>query len=298
MGRDTLTGVSLPQFKNMIDINTKGKGCIKQPFDVRDYRLEKIAGNFDFSFFSLRDKIIKVKDQGSSGSCVGQSFSYYSEILNSIETQSKIQLSARDVYSKIYLKESGAYLRDACKKLVSEGICLEMKVASYKAGNPPTEDFMRKRNDISKEDEEEGMTYWAKNYFTWNTYDWEMLKKAIRIGNGAVIGAFGNNPCWQEAKLEVPVSVYACPWAHAIYCTGVVKIDGKEYIEFVNSWGDKWGDNGFGYLPKEYVEKGFIFNCWTIVDRNNNEYNEIISKIDKIKFATRNLADLISQFKK
>ena len=49
----------------------------------------------------------------------------------------------------------------------------------------------------------------------------------------------------------------------------------KTYFEFVNSFGDQWGDPqnpGFGYIPTEYVTAGYLSNPYTLVDARNIEY--------------------------
>lgn len=50
------------------------------------------------------------------------------------------------------------------------------------------------------------------------------------------------------------------------HCVGahryIKKEDGKEYFLFANSWGSKWGDKGYGYLPVSYLEHELINSGW------------------------------------
>jgi C1A family cysteine protease len=253
-----------------IDISQFGKGCIKQPTDLRDYKYQPSLGAVMLpDSFSIKDKIGEIKDQGASSSCVAQAFSYYAEVLNFVETGEKIKLSPRDIYSLIHLEEGGAYIRDGAEKITKSGIVLEADALSYQNEKSPTEEFMKSREDITATEIEKGKTYLAKKYATWNAKDFETYKLAIYQNNGCVGGAYGNNTCWQNAIIEVPDITN---WAHALCFTGWKKIDGAEYIEFVNSWGKTWGDCGFGFLPKEYFEKNLVFNPTTLVDANNNFY--------------------------
>jgi C1A family cysteine protease len=268
----------------MIDIRKMGKGAIRQPVKLKDFRFELVAGATLLpKEYSLKNYIGSIKNQNGSSSCVGQSFSYYAEVLNYIETKEKTPLSARDIYSLIHLEEGGAWLKDAASKIRNSGVILEKDAPSYMNGNPPTEDFMRNREDINEQEEEMGMTYLAKTYTTWSNSNFENFKRAIFQGDGCVIACYGNNYCWQNGLILVPDTVKQCDWAHAIFCCGWRIKDGIECLEFVNSWGKEWGFGGFGYLPKSYVEKGLVFNPITLVDVPNNTYSTMKKTISILK---------------
>lgn len=40
--------------------------------------------------------------------------------------------------------------------------------------------------------------------------------------------------------------------------------NGVEYIIVQNSWGKDWGDNGFCWIPLEYILSNYSFDFWTI----------------------------------
>jgi len=44
-----------------------------------------------------------------------------------------------------------------------------------------------------------------------------------------------------------------CLGGHAILIVGFKEIDNKNYFIVRNSWGTEWGDNGYCYMPFEYV---------------------------------------------
>lgn len=262
-----------------MNVKEFGKGAIIQPTAFRDFRLEIASAILLPSQFSLKNKVGIIKNQNGSSSCVAQAFSAYAELLNNVETNQSVQLSARDIYSDIYLPQGGAYLKDAAVKITQTGVIPEKEASSYLSdGTPPTESYMRNRSDITGQAQDDGMTYIAKSYVTWNNTNIDLYKQAIVQGNGAVVACAGTNYCWQNAEIQIP---QITDWSHAVLLVGYD--DSKKQFTFLNSWGGSWGDGGFGYLPYEYVTKGLVSNPMTLIDYPNTQYMLWISLIQNLK---------------
>jgi C1A family cysteine protease len=46
--------------------------------------------------------------------------------------------------------------------------------------------------------------------------------------------------------------------------------DNTRYFKFINSWGNKWGENGFGYLPYEYISNKYLSDEFYILKQVTN----------------------------
>jgi len=274
----------LPSYTNM-NISKFGKGYSGDRIDIRDYRLENIPMSTVLpEKYSLRDKIGKIKNQNGSGSCTSQSSASYAQLLNFIETGEQIELSARYLYSNVYVEPAGSGIVNNLKRIISNGIALESDIPSYYPDrSAPSETFMRKKDDITPEIEEKALTYAGKKYFTWSNKSLDMYKKAIILGNGALIASWGDNDSWQYKNIKIPKKT---DWRHVVLLTGYD--DKNKVFEFVNSWGNNWGDGGFGHLPYEYVEKGLISAAYTYTDLPNGTYPTLL----KVKSILQNLLSL------
>lgn len=263
-----------------MDLKNYGKGAIASPLKRKDYRLEFLASatvlpeEYEIKFGG------EIKNQGKSSSCVAQGLSYYAEVLNWLETGQWISLSPRDLYSKIFQPEGGAYVDDGLKVLMNDGIALESDAPSYfPNGNPPSEEFMRKREDITAEESETAHNYMIRKYLTWDNKSVYWFKQAISQGQGCVAISWGNNYIWQDGDIELPFSNDQMDWLHLVYFCGWS--DKKKVFKIVNSW-NGWGEQGFGWLPYSYVEKGYLTNPKTMVDVPNLTYMKLMSQYKNI----------------
>ena len=224
----------------------KYNGCVPNKKDSRDITLGDIvmagvytpdpnAPTWEVGFDNeIKYGKLKREHQGGSSSCVGQGWSKYAEMLNLIEEKHADDLSAKDIYSQIFLPDWGAYLRDGAKVIVNSGVCEEKLISSYLAdGSPPNEEFMRQRpSPLPAGYEENRKTYKSLKYVSllvsdpMTDADWENARQIIWQYGGFTSGYSG----------------------HCMYAVGYGLVDGKRSIKFINSYGE---NNDRDYIQGE-----------------------------------------------
>jgi hypothetical protein len=250
-----------------------GGGCLPQPYDWRDITLGDIpftpdpnAPTWEQGFDNeVKYGKLKREHQGSSLSCVGQGWSKYLEMINLAEEGHVDDLSARDIYSQIWIKPDGAaYIRDGAKIAVNIGNCEERFIPSYKNGQPPTEQFMRTRPNPDYDCVANAYIYHCKRFvylptsFPLTADDWEAVRQVI----------------WQFKGF---VSGYR---HHCMYGPAYGLLGGKKAIRFSNSYGegsDLWYVEGAEYP---------LYDITFLVDLPNppekiNMYKVVKSEIGK-----------------
>jgi len=266
-----------------MNIEQFGKGCFPDTPDDRDYIIENILGwpepfNWDKGF-DIEEKVgmIKVESQGKSLSCVGQAWSYYAQILEMIETGAFTDLSAKDIYSRIFFEGGGATLRDGAKLLKSRGVAKETSNPSYMNGKPPTEAFMR---ELIGGNENEAKKFAVKSFATTTHNSIDYMASYIRDHHGLVSGVIGDNDGWRIGRDGMVLPPTSKDWGHALYFGKAKLINGEKCLGFINSWSDEWGNYGWGWLKANYF--GSLFGLWTLIDLpNNNKKMELIKEKDR-----------------
>lgn len=61
-------------------------------------------------------------------------------------------------------------------------------------------------------------------------------------------------------RLSLPHTNEVSKGNHAVALTGGYENSG-ESLQFINSWGRKWGDNGYGFVSREYLER-YMNEAW------------------------------------
>ena len=235
-------------------------GCIKDKFDDRDYLMRaylpvvKLPKKIDYT-----QKMSPIRDQGEEGTCVGfavaSGMKEYQEIL---DYQKLVELSPRFVYSECKKidgmpEEEGTTIRASMQVLEKLGVCQE-KLWPYQPHQ--------------KDEPKEGAKANAQK-FRIITYarilNLNELRMVLLSKGPVVLGieVFEGMLKTKTGMVPLPKKNETSVGGHAICAVGYD--DEKELVKFKNSWSEKWGQQGFGYLPYAYIGR-YMMDAWSSVD--------------------------------
>lgn len=255
-------------------------GAIHSPFDERDYIYESIGFSttpFDWNVGYDIEKIVgtlKTKDQGSSGSCGGQAWSYY---ISCLDNDNK-EKSAKFIYAQTHVLPAGSAGRTNSQLAQDKGDSDEELCLSYEDGKAPTEAFMQRKSDITALAYANALKDKVYSYAQITNFSFDNLAQAIRDNKGIVLGVYGNNNgTWLSKFPQAPTIAHNQCWAHWVYAGKALMINGKKYIGFKNSWGNV-GEDGWQYINESYASH--LFEVWSMVYNYPERY--IFSKTMKM----------------
>ena len=241
--------------------------------DARDYVYEpklKVARASDLpSKVDLRKICPPVYDQGRLGSCTANA------LLAAVECCKKLQKQKTKRLSRLFLyynervmidtvfSDSGAYLRDGLKSLSKQGVCLE-KDWPYSGSTKPGAKFTK---EPPKECYEKALDNQILKY---ESIDGNMLGIRTCLAEGypfvfgfSMYSSFDTEEVARTGIMPMPEKGESLLGGHAVMAAGY---DNDRRLLLVrNSWGKNWGDNGYFWMPYDYISK--TKNCsdfWTI----------------------------------
>ena len=82
------------------------------------------------------------------------------------------------------------------------------------------------------------------------------------IGGFYVYPSYFNKSTEKTGEVPIPTSKMKCIGGHAILIVGYDDVQRR--LKFRNSYGEEWGDGGYGYLPYSYVVRGDVDDFWIL----------------------------------
>ena len=254
---------------NNIPIKYKKYGWKKDLPDKRDHSFENnylISVHHPINQVDLRDGFPKIYNQGELGSCTANALAsviqfdeFKQNLMNKNEVPSRlfIYYNERDMENNVN-NDSGASLRDGVKCINNIGYCNE-SLWPYnieKFNEKPTQDcydYARKHKTLSYKKVQQDETH---------------IKSVLNMGFPIVFGisvyeSFESEEVAKTGIIPLPEKNERMLGGHAIVLVGYD--EEKHLFTFRNSWGEEWGDKGYGYLPFEYVcDKDLASDFWVV----------------------------------
>ena len=241
-------------------------GWKKQLPDKRDKY--KFFHNIDSNINSidLRSKFTPVYNQEELGSCTANAVAgiyQFDEIKQDsnlfMPSRLYIYYNERDIEGTINY-DSGATIRDCIKTINKQGVCDE-KIWPYDISKfkmkPSNDCYIEGRKNYSLE----------YNQLVQNI---EQLKSSLKNNKPIIFGcsvyeSFESEKVKNTGIIHIPKDNERLLGGHAIVLVGFN--NEKKWFIFRNSWGSDWGDNGYGYIPYEYVLDNDLCSDFWVVEK-------------------------------
>ncbi|MBS7621538.1 peptidoglycan-binding protein, partial [Candidatus Bathyarchaeota archaeon] len=203
-------------------------------------------------------RYLPIRNQSTSGSCVAFAIALGLGTENLIEENKFEVLSARFIYSRGYVPETGGmYYLNALEIARKEGTCLEQQMPS----DGKNEAEMRVKDDtanmrwVAQIYKANSYVFLPLNFDRWAQFLAENPNKVILTGLRFNPGGFSSG----EVVLDRN-GVYG----HAVNIVDYTLWKGQKALVFQHAWTDKWGFGGLGIITEEQFYRGVILGAYLI----------------------------------
>lgn len=244
-------------------------GWQRDPEDKRDWKFKHVLKEIATELppkVDLRSSLSAVEDQEDIGSCVANAVVGSMEYLALKRTQKRFlcfkqykDLSRLFVYYNARRRDgcveidAGTTIRSAIKSLAEDGVCAE-KIWPYDtskwAERPPDKAY-----DLAEKRQ-------IRDYY--RAFDSQDIMQALALGFPVPFGAMITDDFMKvggDGEVSMPSGQVV--GGHAMLIVGYLKDDRKFIVR--NSWGTRWGRDGYCYFPFDYIEDpGLSGDFWVI----------------------------------
>jgi len=251
---------------NIIQTDQLLYNTIPSAVDNRDWLMkDMILTKKSPNYFSLKDKLLPIKDAKKCGSCISQALATVIEFHEFIDTGKEEYFSQQFIYDlRKNINVDGMEPRDALHIILRFGICKEKLCPDqhYNAGETPTTEGAFIPYDtlnITNEFKQLAKNYCITCYGKIFTID-ELKQTLMNHGPAIIVFPVKNvknvkGRFWKRTSKKDLISGY-----HTVVVVGW----NKKGFFLRNNWGPKWNGDGHCFYP--YSEFGIHHECWGIVD--------------------------------
>lgn len=245
-------------------------GALPDRYDPRDQIFEAALHAFIGATppaVDLRSLCSPVRDQGHQGSCTGFALAALREFLENktgvpdpmaVVSPAFIYYEERRLEGSTGDCDAGAYPRDGLKVLKKMGVCPE--------ADAPYDD--QTCGAPSSQAVEHATSFKISSYQRVTTL--AGAKQVLAQGYGMVIGirvyeSFESSRARETGHIPMPGPNEQLLGGHALFCCGYQddsQSAGGGYLIVKNSWGTGFGDQGYVYLPYDYVRPKLMSDMW------------------------------------
>lgn len=283
------------------DFHGKTLSCIPSIPDSRDFIF---SSYFDIPTAEVpvtidyRPNLPPVFDQGQRGSCVPSTLSWTIKASQEINQGDFPEEGLSVAYLYALCKQNdgipnieGTYLKTAMQMLRQYGICPEINMPYFMLTNLtapsiPTIPSLAISTAGKYKISNYAQICAATDYNRINTLN--IIRQALKSGPFAIAILIYDNFIPDENNV-LPLPSGNLRGAHAVGIAG--DLPDRQCLILRNSWGRYWGDNGYAYLPYEWISSNINNNFslvegWTAIDitaSNDSKVMEVVPNNNTIK---------------